>query len=228
MSTGALVQCTFFGNGAPYGGNISSDCSSNTSISGCIVAASVAGEGVYKDSSSEAVLDCTDIFGNAGGDWVEAIADQYGVNGNICLDPLFCDAENGDFTLREGSPCLPEFNPDCGLIGALGQGCSGPSGIVNRRDGHGGGLCLANFPNPFNPLTTIRFDLPEPYHVRLSIFSLDGRHVATLQEGSLAAGLHEVTWTGRDARGGQVASGTYIYRLEAGGHNETGRMLLIR
>ena len=72
-----------------------------------------------------ATLACCDIFGNTEGDWVDDIADQYGVNGNISEDPLFCDLENADFYLQEDSPCAPftEPNPDCDLIGALPVGC---------------------------------------------------------------------------------------------------------
>ena len=66
------------------------------------------------------------LHGNAGGDWIGGIAGQLGVSGNFSADPLFCDPDNGDFTLSSQSPCLPGNHPDgadCGLIGALGQGC---------------------------------------------------------------------------------------------------------
>jgi len=70
-------------------------------------------------------LACCDIFGNQGGDWVECIVDQYGVNGNISLDPLFCSPDRDDFRLSSNSPCL---NPNgCGQVGALGVGCSPPA-----------------------------------------------------------------------------------------------------
>jgi len=77
-------------------------------------------------------LSCCDIYGNSGGDWVPCIADQYGINGNFSADPLFCDADVGDFTLRADSPCLPGQHPDgsdCGLIGAFGEGCAGPTSV---------------------------------------------------------------------------------------------------
>jgi hypothetical protein len=70
-------------------------------------------------------LTCCDVYGNAGGDWVGCIAGQYGVNGNICEDPLFCGELNPDepYTLNASSPCAPENNPECGLIGAWEVGC---------------------------------------------------------------------------------------------------------
>ena len=53
------------------------------------------------------------------------VAWQYGVEGNISADPLFCDPGGDDFRLQEGSPCGPDYNPDCGLIGAWPVGCGG-------------------------------------------------------------------------------------------------------
>jgi hypothetical protein len=85
-----------------------------------------------------------------------------------------------------------------------------------------------NFPNPFNPLTTIRFDLPEAQNVRLNIYSVDGKHIANLVNEPLPTGPHSVTWNGTDDNGHQVASGTYVYRLEAGQYVEGKRMTLIR
>jgi hypothetical protein len=71
-------------------------------------------------------LDCTDIFGNADGDWVGEISGQLGVNGNFSANPLFCDLEAGALDLRADSPCLPGQHPegyDCGLIGAFDESC---------------------------------------------------------------------------------------------------------
>jgi hypothetical protein len=71
-----------------------------------------------------------------------------------------------------------------------------------------------NYPNPFNPSTTIRFDIPQSGDVELAVFDLTGRRIVTLVEENLAAGSHQVTWNGRDASGISVASGVYIYRLQ--------------
>jgi hypothetical protein len=71
----------------------------------------------------EATLTCCDIFGNEGGDWVGEIAGQYGINGNISEDPLFCDMANDDFTIQADSPCAPEHSGGCGLIGLMPVGC---------------------------------------------------------------------------------------------------------
>jgi len=71
-----------------------------------------------------------------------------------------------------------------------------------------------NAPNPFNPQTTIRFELPEAAHARLAIYTTAGQLVRTLVDGEVAAGPHEVAWDGRDASGREASSGVYVYRLE--------------
>jgi hypothetical protein len=85
-----------------------------------------------------------------------------------------------------------------------------------------------NHPNPFNPMTTIRFDLPAAGNARLAIYDLAGRLVRVLVEGERPAGSHEAVWDGRDASGRAVPSGSYLARLVAGGKVETVRMGLVR
>ena len=72
-----------------------------------------------------------------------------------------------------------------------------------------------NYPNPFNPSTRIAFGLPEMGRVRLDIFDLMGRHIRTLVDADLTAGMYEIVWDGRDSRGQKVASGIYLYKLQA-------------
>jgi len=86
----------------------------------------------------------------------------------------------------------------------------------------------SNYPNPFNPSTTIKFSLPSEQVVELSIIALDGSRVATLVRESLPAGDHQVVWDGRNDQGVQVASGTYFYRIKAGEHSATSRMMLVK
>lgn len=83
-----------------------------------------------------------------------------------------------------------------------------------------------NHPNPFNPVTTIRFNLPEIQHVRLEVYSTDGRCVTTLIDETLSPGRLAVMWDGTDAIGHPVASGVYICRLSAGDFEATNRMVL--
>jgi hypothetical protein len=85
-----------------------------------------------------------------------------------------------------------------------------------------------NFPNPFNPTTTIRFALTEPSRVRLEIRNVRGQMVRLLTDELFNAGPHTVMWDGRDASGRQVASGIYFYRLQAGRTVRSKKMTLIR
>ncbi len=87
----------------------------------------------------------------------------------------------------------------------------------------------AAYPNPFNPATTIRFNLPiGANRASLRIYDVAGRLVSTVFEGSVAAGDHEVMWRGKDSQGNEVASGVYYYSLEAGNVQRTRSMVLVR
>ena len=73
---------------------------------------------------SDLVVRCTDIWGNAGGDWQGCVAEFAGQDGNISADPLLCSPSDEDFHLQVGSPCSPELSPPgCGQIGAFPVGC---------------------------------------------------------------------------------------------------------
>lgn len=83
-------------------------------------------------------------------------------------------------------------------------------------------------PNPFNPRTTIRFAVPAQQHARLDVHAVDGRLVRRLLDGRVGAGVHDVTWDGRDDAGREVASGVYFHRLSSGGQVRAGKMILAR
>ncbi len=86
-----------------------------------------------------------------------------------------------------------------------------------------------NYPNPFNPSTTIQYALPLNKRVTLRIYNLMGQVVRTLVDNELQnVGRHTVTWDGRDAKGYQVATGTYIYSLEFDNFRKTRRMMLVK
>ena len=85
-----------------------------------------------------------------------------------------------------------------------------------------------NVPNPFNPTTSIRFDLPAASRVRLTIFDVNGRLVSTLADEDMQAGTKEVTWNGLDNEGRKAASGVYFYRLSTPGQITSRKMILLR
>jgi len=85
-----------------------------------------------------------------------------------------------------------------------------------------------NFPNPFNPTTTIEYTLSERSRVAIAIFDASGSLVARIDEGVRGAGQHRVEWNGRDTSGGTVASGVYFYRLEGAEHVGGRKMVLLK
>jgi hypothetical protein len=80
-----------------------------------------------------------------------------------------------------------------------------------------------NYPNPFNPSTTIEFDLPKASQVTLKIYNILGEEVATLVSDKLSAGSYSYDWDARN-----LASGVYLYKLQAGDFVETKKMILMR
>ena len=107
-SNPALINSVLHGNSAVAGSGIFFKGQSMPSMEKSIICFSSSGDAVHCWSASlnPAIL-CSNIFGNAAGDWVGCIADQAGINGNFSLDPLFCDTAAGDFHLAAASPCNP-------------------------------------------------------------------------------------------------------------------------
>ncbi|HPN74714.1 MAG TPA: DUF3160 domain-containing protein [Candidatus Marinimicrobia bacterium] len=85
-----------------------------------------------------------------------------------------------------------------------------------------------NFPNPFNPLTTIEYELSQNSHVRLEIYNLLGQKITTLADNHQPAGRYHLIWNGRDSHGNNVASGIYFYKLTAGIFTQVKKMVLTR
>jgi predicted outer membrane repeat protein len=115
-----IHSSTHVANQASLGGWYSGT-STNVKVNRSIIAFSTGGASGACDET--VFLTCTDVFGNLGGDWTYCIAGEAGVNGNMTLDPLFCDAASGDFGLRADSPCAPPGVTGCGLLGALPVTC---------------------------------------------------------------------------------------------------------
>ncbi|MCB0834841.1 MAG: T9SS type A sorting domain-containing protein, partial [Bacteroidetes bacterium] len=85
-----------------------------------------------------------------------------------------------------------------------------------------------NYPNPFNPTTTIKFALPDAGRVRLVVYNILGQKVRELVDGFKDAGRYEVLWNGRNDKGQLVSSGLYIYRLESVKGIQSRKMLLVK
>jgi flagellar hook assembly protein FlgD len=85
-----------------------------------------------------------------------------------------------------------------------------------------------NYPNPFNPTTTIMYDLPEPVDVRLVIYNIRGERVRELVSEPQTAGRHRIVWDARNSNGEAVATGVYFYKIKAGEFVQTRKMTLLK
>jgi hypothetical protein len=83
-------------------------------------------------------------------------------------------------------------------------------------------------PNPFNPSTTIAYEVPEPTSVRITVYNMLGQEIVRLVDGQHTPGRYSITWDGRNASGVSVASGIYMYRMESGEYSESKRMVLVK
>ncbi len=124
-----ILKSTFYGNLATsQGSGIRSGGGAHPFVENTIVSYGTGGGAIICDTNSIPDFDCTDIYGNAGGDWNTTINGQLGVDGNINQDPIFCSPGTRDYTLRSDSPCAPASSGSCGQIGAKPVGCEAPSG----------------------------------------------------------------------------------------------------
>jgi hypothetical protein len=85
-----------------------------------------------------------------------------------------------------------------------------------------------NFPNPFNPTTSIRFDMKEKGLMTIKIYNVSGQRVRTLMDSVQDAGSHVITWDGKNSLGADVGSGIYFYKMETKGFSATKKMVLLR
>ena len=154
--------------------------------------------------------------------------------GNIIDDPIFVDTLSCDFHLQQESPCIDAGDPNSPLdpdgtradMGALyydqGVGVENIQySILNFQ--------LRNYPNPFNPETTISFSVTQtsPF-VTLEIFNLKGQKVKTLINAIIPKGFHRTVWNGTDENGKPVSSGIYFYKMKTGKYVSTKRMILLQ
>lgn len=139
--------------------------------------------------------------------------------GNLSVDPMFADPENGDFSLPAGSPLLTAAD-DGGQIG-------NPNADVIATPAEGGpeaaALGLRAYPNPLSGRATVAFELASAAEVQVEAFDVLGRRVAVLADGPLGAGAHEAAF---DA--GALPSGVYVVRLQAGEASRTVRLTVAR
>jgi hypothetical protein len=124
-----------------------------------------------------------------------------------------------------------DLGPDTGIdiiyaaVNLVMQGTSDADKLVEPKPR---ALLAQNFPNPFNPSTTISFDVPRTGNVKLSVYNIKGQLVKNLLDESMIFGPQSVVWNGDDNNNRSVASGVYFYRLETNGVVETKKMVLMK
>jgi hypothetical protein len=160
--------------------------------------------------------------------------------------PILLQGISYPVTVSWDLTALPGGGPGLSLTSGGERAASTPiggSGSVVLRDaasaaglslnGNGNGLPAAfalgrNFPNPFNPTTSMQVDIPASAEVNVAVYDLLGRLVATLMTGPQAAGSATISWDGRDGTGMQVPTGMYIVRMSAGEFTASQKVLMMK
>jgi len=206
------------------------------------------------NDNSTATISYSDIQGGAGG-YTGSNGTVYWLEGNIGEDPLFVGAGDYPYTLSSGSPCIDAGNPEIVYNDSedpnnLGYALWPAMGTIRNDMGAYGGPNAAswniivtgieddetedlqlptefelaqNYPNPFNPSTTIQYAIKERSHVELKLYDILGQEVKVLVYEEQAAGYYKVNFNAR-----QLASGVYIYRIQANDFVETKKMVLLK
>ena len=180
------------------------------------------------DAASHPRVDCSNIYSDGGPIPVSPTSGPF-----ISEDPMFCTSLAGDhhYNLDEASPCTPEASPACGGMGAMPVGCA--MSPVEDPPPANETLPLVtklreNYPNPFNPRTTIKYDVSRPGHVSVAVFDLAGRLVNQLVDEPVLAGSHQAVWHGNNQDDRPMAAGVYFVRLKTADSVDTRRMTLVK
>jgi len=144
--------------------------------------------------------------------------DYFVGEGNIYQDPYFINPTIGNYNLQETSPCIDAgdptspFDPD-GTITDMGAYYYNQGTITENNTIQLTEFMLTNYPNPFNPTTTISFSILDESNVELSIYNIKGQKIKSLLCNQIAAGEHSIVWNGDNDSGKKVGSSVYLYKL---------------
>lgn len=131
---------------------------------------------------------------------------------------------NGRLVFQIGNSCVPNLQTRdvYAIFSKINLGIESDGNIPLEFAVH------ENYPNPFNPTTKIRVDLPEASPTEVTVWNMLGQKVATLYAGDLNAGSHSITFNARNDNGIMLPSGVYIYRVESGSHIAMKKMMLLK
>ena len=138
-----------------------------------------------------------------------------------CTPELFESTDTLMFNLvNDTENMLPQLAPD-------GNYCPANVGI-GKNTKLSSFPILYNYPNPFNPVTHLRYNLPEDALVNITIYDMMGRQVSTLVSSQQTAGFKSVVWNATNDKGTSVSAGLYLYTIEAGQYRQTKKMVLLK
>ena len=221
---GDIRNCTFWRNEGAGGSIYFEEDVGDCRLDNCILAGTVGGPGIGC-CWLPPVIHCCDKWDN------EVMTDcMYEGYGNFTADPEFCNADAGDLTLRSTSPCLPEQQPQCGLVGAYGVGCT-PAGANDQtaaRLTRDSPLIASVAPNPSSGPLRIELNPSAPEASFLRIVDAAGRRVFGLDESRRGATGRSILWNGRDASGRPVPGGVYFLVVGNGRDRGERRLVVLR
>ncbi|MEE9190693.1 MAG: right-handed parallel beta-helix repeat-containing protein [Candidatus Neomarinimicrobiota bacterium] len=154
--------------------------------------------------------------------------------GDIESDPQFIGGSPFDYHLKDISPCIDTGNPDSPLDPDSTRADIGVyyfDQALNTTDENMIPQSFSlhqNFPNPFNPLTTIKYEIPEQSAVTILVYNILGKVIKQLENSVLEAGLYDTRWDGTDEMGNIVSAGVYVYRIQAGSYTQTKKMIYLK
>ena len=154
------------------------------------------------------------------------------LEGNIVNDPLFVNPSNANYHLTENSPCIDAgdpnfpFDPD-GTITDMGTYYFDQLSSINSDEIQSIEYYLSNYPNPFNPSTTIEFSIQYDSNIELAIYNIKGQKIKTIVNDGFMKGSHSINWDGVDKNGQMVSSGVYLYILNVNGKTEAVKSCLL-
>ncbi len=186
---------------------------------------------IYLSSNSSVQVSFSDIQGGWEGE------------GNIDDNPLFADPQNGDFHLTWAnfpipdstmSPCIDAGDPNSppdpdGTFADMGAFYYEQSiGIViDNIQSSIDDIQLSNYPNPFNPTTTIEFSIQNNSKIELVVYNIKGQKIKTLAQNEFTKGSYSIIWNGIDESGKSISSGVYLYKLKVNGKTEAVKKCLL-
>ena len=227
-----FTNCTISENSSDYGGGIYCQSSSEPFLSNTILWNNSPQEIYFswRSSPCNISIEYSDIENGENGIEVNDNGEVDWGEGNIDANPLFVDAENGDFNLTADSPCIdvgdPGSPPDPdGTRADMGAFYFNQAGVGwhDRTSFPVSHIILNAFPNPFNSSTTITYDLPIHSPVSVRVFDMSGSEVAMFVYGEQTPGYHQLTWTAENH-----PAGLYFCRLDAGEYSKTTKIALVR